>query len=347
MLFTRFSRNLGIDLGTANTLIYDQSGGLVLREPSVVAVSVKNAGKDRRIIAIGEEAKRMIGRTPGNILAIRPLSEGVIADFEITEIMLRYFIKKVVTRGFFPIHPNVVICVPYGVTDVERRAVEEAARGAGAREAYVLEEPLAAAIGANIDVHGARGSMIVDIGGGTTEVAVISLGGVVSAESLRVGGNSMDEAVISHVKRVYNLLIGERSAEEAKIQLGTAMPDEEERAMNIRGRDLISGLPSSVTITSDDLFEAMREPCDSIIDAIKNTLESTPPELMADINTNGITLSGGGALLRGFDRLISFHTGIPVRVADDPLDCVAKGAGMALEYIELFRTAAMREAETV
>ncbi len=335
MAFGFLSRDMGIDLGTANTLVFSASKGMVVREPSVVAVSGYNR---KEVLAVGEDAKRMLGRTPGNIIAVKPLKEGVIADFEITEIMLRHFIKKAISQSFsFGFHPRVVICVPCGVTEVEKRAVEEAARGAGAKEAYLMEEPMAAAIGAGLPIQEAMGYMIVDIGGGTSEVAVLSLGGIVSSKSLRVGGNNMDDVIIAHVKKEYNMMIGERTAEDIKMVLGSAFTGIKEEVMNIRGRDLLTGLPNSVTISSEEVRDALREPCGAIVEAIKQTLEKTPPELAADIIEQGIVLSGGGALLRGLDKLISKETGIPVHIAESPLDCVVTGAGLAIQELGLMR----------
>lgn len=337
-------RDLAIDLGTANTLVYMHGKGIILREPSVVAVQ---GGMRRQVLAVGEEAKQMIGRTPGNIFAIRPLKEGVIADFDITEVMLKYFIRKAIPRGSALFNPRVIVCVPCGITEVERRAVEEAARSAGAREAYLIDEPMAAAIGAGLDVYEPRGSMIVDIGGGTSEVAVVSLGGIVAAKSLRVGGNHIDEAIVEYVKREYNMMIGERTAEEIKVRIGSVYPVGEEGYMEIRGRDLLNGLPCTVTISSQEIREALKEPASAIVGAVKVTLEQTPPELSGDIMCNGIVLSGGTAQLRGLDLLIASQTGMPVRVADEPLDCVVTGASMILDAGYIAQTAqAMRQAQT-
>jgi len=331
-----FSRDLGIDLGTANTLVHVRGKGIVIREPSVVAVR----SDTKQVLAVGEEAKRMIGRTPGNIVAIRPMKEGVIADFDITQEMLKYFIKKVLVR-VLPVHPRVVICVPSGVTEVEKRAVDEAIRQAGAREAYLVEEPMAAAIGAGLPVQEPTGSMVVDIGGGTSEVAVISLGGIVTSRSIRIGGNKMDDAISFYIKKEYNLMIGERTAEEIKIGIGSAYPREEEQTMEVRGRDLVTGLPKTLTISSSEILEALREPVNSIIEAIKLTLEKTPPELAADIMDKGIMLTGGGALLSGLDTLIHQETGMPIKVADNPLDCVALGAGKIVEEMETLKRVAL------
>jgi len=323
--------DIGIDLGTANVLVYVRGKGIVLREPSVVAKDV-NTGK---VLAVGEEARLMLGRTPGHIQAIRPLRDGVIADFEVTEAMLSYFIKKVMKdRSFwstlFKPKPNVAICVPAEITSVEERAVKDAAKLAGARTVDIVEEPMAAAIGAGLPIDGPSGSMVVDIGGGTTDVAVISLGGVVVSQSLRVAGNKLDEAIVRYIRRVYNLMIGERTAEEIKIKLGSAFKLEQELAMEIRGRDLINGLPKTVKVTSEEIREALSEPISAIVEAVKAVLEKTPPELAADIIDRGIILTGGGALLRGLDKLLSEVTGVPAIVADDPLSCVAIGTGQRI-----------------
>jgi rod shape-determining protein MreB len=335
-LFNIFSRDLGIDLGTANTLVQVKGKGIVIREPSVVAIRSDN----KEVLAVGEEAKRMIGRTPGNIVAIRPMKDGVIADFDVTQEMLRYFIRKAIPRvmGF---HPRVVVCVPSGVTEVEKRAVDEATRSAGAKEAYLVEEPMAAAIGAGLPVQEPTGSMVVDIGGGTSEVAIISLGGIVTSRSIRVGGNKLDEAIISYIKKEYNLMIGERTAEEIKITIGSAFPKEQEETMDIRGRDLITGLPKTLKITSTEVMEALREPISSIVESIKLTLEKTPPELASDIMDKGIMMTGGGALLDGLDNLVRQETGMPVRIADNPLDCVVLGAGKVIEEIETLKRVAI------
>jgi rod shape-determining protein MreB len=332
--FNRFSKDMGIDLGTANTLVHVKGRGIVLQEPSVVAIQ-----KDTRaILAVGEEAKRMIGRTPGNIIAIRPLKDGVIADFEVTQTMLRHFISKVIrNRSIFK--PRVIVCIPSGITEVEKRAVTDATLQAGAGEAYLLEEPLAAAIGAGLPVEEPTGSMVVDIGGGTTEVAVISLGGIVTSRSIRIGGDEMDEAIIQHVRKTYNLMIGERTAEETKIQIGSAFPFDTVETMEIRGRDLVTGLPKTLLITSTEIYNALTEPVSNLVDAIKVTLERTPPELSSDVMDRGIMLTGGGALLRGFDKLVSKETGMPVHMADEPLLCVVRGAGIALESIHKWKKA--------
>jgi rod shape-determining protein MreB and related proteins len=327
-----FAKDIGIDLGTANTLVHVKGKGIVVREPSVVAIN-KNT---RAILAVGDDAKLMIGRTPGDIVAIRPMKDGVIADFDITQSMLKHFIKRAMGSGFMS-KPRVVICVPSGVTEVEKRAVEEATLQAGAKEAYLIEEPMAAAIGANLPVEEPTGSMIVDIGGGTSEVAVISLGGIVTSKSLRIAGDEFDEAIVHYVKKEYSLMIGERTAELIKMTIGNAYPKPKEEYMDIRGRDLITGLPKNVSISSSEINEALREPINSIVDAIKYTLEKTPPELASDIMDKGIMLAGGGALLHGLDQLIKEETGMPVMVAEKPLDCVAIGAGKVLDEIETLR----------
>ena len=322
-------RDMAVDLGTANTLIYVRGHGIVLNEPSVVAVNVN----DGRPVAVGHEAKRMMGRTPAHIRSVRPLKDGVIADFEMCEKMLRFFIQKVHTSKWNK--PRMVICVPSGVTGVEQRAVRDAAEFAGARKpAYVIEEPMAAAIGAGLPVHEPSGNMIVDIGGGTTEVAVISLGGIVTAQSVRVAGDELDEALIQFVKKEFSLAIGERTAEQIKIQMGSAWPLEEEMTAEVRGRDLVSGLPRTIIITTEQVRDAIAEPVSTIVDAVKATLDKTPPELAADIMEQGIMITGGGALLMGLDRRLANETGMPINIADDPLNCVAVGSGMALENIE-------------
>ncbi|MFZ5990082.1 MAG: rod shape-determining protein [Bacillota bacterium] len=327
-----FSRDIGIDLGTANTLVHVKGKGIVVKEPSVVAINKKNS----EILAVGDAAKDMIGRTPGNIIAIRPMKDGVIADFDVTQSMLKYFIKKAMSKGVFG-KPRVVICVPSGVTEVEKRAVEEATLQAGAKEAYLIEEPMAAAIGANLPVEEPSGSMVVDIGGGTSEVAVISLGGIVTSKSLRIAGDELDEAIVHYIKKEYNLMIGERTAEEIKVTIGAAYPKPKEESMEIRGRDLITGLPKNISITSSEVAEALKEPINAIVDSIKYTLEKTPPELAADIMDRGIMLTGGGALLSGLDRLIRGETGMPVSIAEKPLDCVVMGSGKVLEEIETLK----------
>ncbi len=327
-----FSKDIGIDLGTANTLVFMKGKGIILREPSVVAVDTR---KDE-VLYVGQEAKEVIGRTPGSIVAMRPLKDGVIADFDITANMLQRFIKKVCGNSFFS-RPNIVICIPSGVTEVERRAVREAAVAAGGRRVSIIEEPMAAAIGAGLPVAEATGSMVVDIGGGTSEVAVISLGGIVTARSVRVGGDAFDFAIIQYIKRKHNLLIGERTAEQIKIDIGSAFPYEEEIVMDIKGRNLVDGLPKNIQITPKEIREALADSISSVLDAIKTTLERTPPELAADIIDHGIMLTGGGAMLRGLDKLISKETGINVLIAENPLDCVAVGTGRVLEDIDRLR----------
>lgn len=337
-MFGSFTKDLGIDLGTANTLVYIKGKGVVVREPSVVAV--RNDTKE--VVQVGEQAKLMIGRTPGNISAIRPMKDGVIADFDITTAMIKYFIKKAQkSRSMFGNHPNIMICVPSGITAVEKRAVEDAAKQAGAREAQTIEEPFAAAIGANLPVWEPTGSMVVDIGGGTTEVAIISLGGIVTSRSVRIAGDSMDEAIIQYIKKAYNLLIGERTAEQLKMEIGSATKMEQPLTMDIRGRDILSGLPKTMTITSDEITEALADTINAIVDAVKITLEKSPPELSADIMDRGIVLTGGGALLKNLDELLKKETGMPVMVADNALDCVAVGTGLALEHMDLFKSKSM------
>lgn len=327
-----FSSDLAIDLGTANTLVYVKGKGIVLREPSVVTVH-----KDSKtVLAVGSEAKAMVGRTPENILAIRPMKDGVIANFEITEAMLRYFAHKVHNRKSF-VRPRMLICVPSGITQVERRAVRDSAENAGAREAYLIEEPMAAAIGVGLPIEEAGGSMVVDIGGGTTEVAVISLAGIVYSQSVRVGGDEMDEAIISYVKRNYNLLIGERTAEEIKIGVGSAYKTEETKTFEIRGRDLIAAIPKTTVVTDAEIREALSEPVNAIVETVRGTLERTPPELAADIVDRGIVLAGGGGLLRGLDKLLKEETGLPVTVAEDPLSAVVMGTGKVLDQLSLLK----------
>ena len=328
------SKNMGIDLGTANTLVYVQGKGIVLQEPSVVAIE-RNTN---RVLAVGSEAREMVGRTPGNIIAVRPMADGVIADFDVTERMLRHFISKASRRrGIF--RPLVVVAVPSGVTEVEKRAVIDATLSAGAKDARLIEEPMAAAIGSGLPVQEPTGSMIVDIGGGTTEVAVISLGGIVSHRSIRVGGDELDEAIVQHVRRTYNLLIGERTAERVKHEVGTAFleKDRERNSTEIRGRDLVTGLPKTVTVTDEEIHLALAEPIQSIVEAVKVTLERTPPELAADIMDKGIILAGGGSLLSGLPRLLSNETAMPVHLSDDPLTAVARGTGTALEHFSLLQ----------
>jgi rod shape-determining protein MreB len=330
-LYNYFSRDIGIDLGTANTVVHVRGKGIVMQEPSVVAVQ----SDSRTVLAVGNEAKQMIGRTPGNIVAIRPMKDGVIADFDVTQLMLRYFIQRAHRRTLFK--PRVVIAVPSGVTQVERRAVLDAALQAGAREAYLIEEPMAAAIGAGLPVQEPMGNMVVDIGGGTCEVAVISLGGIVNTRSIRVAGDEMDEAIINYVKRTYNLLIGERTAEEVKITIGSAAPVNDGETMEIRGRDLVTGLPKVQVVTAEEVRAALAEPVSAILEAIRSTLEKTPPELAADIMDRGIIMTGGSSLLRGIDKLVSDETGMPVHVAEDPLLSVVRGTGKVLEEIETLR----------
>ncbi len=327
-----FGRDMAVDLGTANTLVHVKGKGIVLVEPSVVAFD-KQSGK---ILAVGTEAKRMIGRTPGNIVAVRPLKDGVIADFDVTEAMLRHFIQKVHNRRW-AVRPRVVVCVPSGVTEVEKRAVYEATMQAGAREAFLIEEPVAAAIGAGLPIQEPAGNMVVDIGGGTTEVAVISLGGIVCSASIRIGGDEFDDAIIQHVKKEYNVMIGERTAEEIKIEIGSAYPLPEEEDVEVRGRDILTGLPKNIILSSEEVRTAIEEPLASIIAAIKSTLEKTPPELSSDIMDRGIVMTGGGSLLRGLDERIRQETGMPVHVTEDPLICVVVGSGKALQEIQTLR----------
>jgi rod shape-determining protein MreB and related proteins len=325
-------RDMAVDLGTANTLVYVRGRGVVLNEPSVVAVNTKNGA----VLAVGTEAKRMIGRTPAHIEAIRPLKDGVIADFDVTEKMLRFFIEKVHRRRWLA-KPRVVICVPSGITSVEQRAVEEATYAAGGRSAYIIEEPMAAAIGADLPIHEPTGNMIVDIGGGTTEVAVISLGGIVTSASVRVAGDELDDGIVQYIKKEYSLALGERTAEEVKIKVGSAFPFPDEDAAEIRGRDLVTGLPKTIIVSAAEIRRAIEEPVNQIVDAVKNTLDKTPPELAADIMDHGIVLTGGGALLRGLDERLRHETGMPVRIADHPLTSVAIGSGKCLEEFEALR----------
>jgi rod shape-determining protein MreB len=339
MLFRRirgmFSNDLSIDLGTANTLIYARDKGIVLNEPSVVAIRhEKGPGGTKVVAAVGEEAKRMLGRTPANITAIRPMKDGVIADFTVTEKMLQYFIHKVHEHRIIRPSPRVLICVPCGSTQVERRAIKESAAGAGAREVYLIEEPMAAAIGAGLPVHEARGSMVIDIGGGTSEVAVISLNGIVYSGSVRIAGDRFDEAIINYVRRNFGTLIGEATAERVKKEIGSAYPGTEVREIEVKGRNLAEGVPRAFTLNSNEILEALQEPLSGIVDAVKKALEQTPPELGADVAERGIVLTGGGALLRDIDRLIEEETGLPVVIAEDPLTCVARGGGRALELME-------------
>lgn len=332
-----FTKDMGIDLGTANTLVYVKNKGIMVNEPSVVAIN----NVTREVLAVGDEAKEMIGRTPGNIVAIRPMKDGVIADFEVTQAMLKYFIGKTYSRSFFSPRPRIMICVPSGVTEVEKRAVIESAIAAGAKEknVYLIEEPMAAAIGAKLPVEEPTGSMVVDIGGGTSEVAVISLGGIVTSQSVRIAGDAFDNAIVNHIKKEYSLSIGERSAEDIKLKIGCAYLGKNDKAkdMEIRGRDLVTGLPKTVMINSRLVLEALSEPVNVIVDAIKSSLEKTPPELAADIMEAGIYLTGGGALLQGLDVLVAKETGMPVHIAPEPLNCVAEGTGAALEHIDDLR----------
>ena len=337
--FPNLKCDLGIDLGTANTLVYAQGQGIVVQEPSVVALD----NKKNIVLAVGNEAKRMIGRTPGNVVAVRPLRDGVIADFDVTETMLKYFIGKALPSRLFFAKPRIIVGVPSGITGVEKRAVLDATYHAGAREAYLIEEPMAAAIGANLPVSDPAGSMIVDIGGGTTEVAVISLGGIVVSKSIRVAGDEMDEAIINHCRDNYRLLIGERTAEEIKIKLGSAFETSEEQTLEIRGRDLVSGLPKTFTLTSSEIREALRDPVKTIVEGIRTTLEKTPPELSSDIMDRGITLAGGGAYLKGLDQYIQAETDIAVRIAKSPLECVALGTGIALDEIDVLKKVLISE----
>ncbi|MDH5300779.1 MAG: rod shape-determining protein [Gammaproteobacteria bacterium] len=330
-----FSNDLSIDLGTANTLIYVRGKGIVLAEPSVVAIRQdRGPGGPKSIAAVGLEAKRMLGRTPGNITAIRPLKDGVIADFTVTEKMLQHFIYKVHESRFFRPSPRVLVCVPCGSTQVERRAIKESAAGAGAREVFLIEEPMAAAIGAGMPIGEASGSMVVDIGGGTTEVAVMSLNGIVYSASVRIGGDRFDEAIISYVRRNYGTLIGDATAEKIKQEIGTAYPADEVREIEVRGRNLAEGVPRSFTLNSNEILEALQEPLAGIVAAVKSALEQTPPELGSDVAERGMVLTGGGALLRDLDRLLMEETGLPVIVAEDPLTCVARGGGRAMELID-------------
>jgi rod shape-determining protein MreB len=331
-----FSNDLSIDLGTANTLIYVRGQGIVLNEPSVVAIrqDARNPGSLKSIAAVGEEAKRMLGRTPGNIVTIRPLKDGVIADFTVTEKMLQHFIHRVHESRWLRPSPRVLVCVPYGSTQVERRAIRESAAGAGAREVFLIEEPMAAAIGAGLPVHEARGSMVLDIGGGTSEVGVISLNGIVYSQSVRIGGDRFDEAIVSYIRRNYGVLIGETTAERIKCEIGSAYPGNEVLEIEVRGRNLAEGVPRAFTVNSNEILEALQEPISGIIGAVKTALEQTPPELGADVAERGIVLTGGGALLRDIDRLLMEETGLPVVVAEDPLTCVARGGGKALEMMD-------------
>ncbi|MDP4180715.1 MAG: rod shape-determining protein [Bacillota bacterium] len=335
-----FGQDIGIDLGTATVLVYIKGKSIVLREPSVVAID-KNTNK---LLAVGEEARKMLGRTPGNIVAIRPLREGVISDYDITERMLKYFINKVCGGKVFKLFkPRIMVCVPSGVTEVEKRAVVDAAMQAGARKTYLIEEPIAAAIGAGIDIAKACGSMVVDIGGGTTDIAVISLGGTVVSSSIKIAGDKFDEAIVRHMRKKHNIMIGERTAEELKINIGTVYPRVQEVTMDIRGRNLISGLPKTITITSTEIMEALEEPISSVVEAVHSVLERTPPELAADISDRGIVMTGGGSLIYGLDKLLQEKTGINVLIADDAISCVALGTGKALDNFEAIEQSANAE----
>jgi len=330
-----FSKDMGIDLGTASTLIYIRGEGIVLHEPSVVAVKRGTNRVLKKGEAVGDTAKFMLGKTPGNIIAIRPLKDGVIADFDITEVMLRYFIRKAHTRKW--VNPRVVIAVPKGITTVEKRAVRNSAERAGAREVYLIEEPMAAGIGIGLPIQEPTGNMIVDIGGGTTEVAVISLAGIVTSESLRVAGDEMDDAIVQHMKRAYNMMIGERTSENIKFQIGSAYPMEKELTMEVKGRDLIAGLPRQVTVRSEEIREALQEPIEQILASVKSALERTPPELAADLIDRGIWLAGGGSLLKGLDKVIEKETALPAHIAEDPITCVARGTGAIIEHLETLK----------
>jgi len=332
-----FSSDLAIDLGTANTLVYAKNRGLIIDEPSVVAVQKNPRGGPSRVLAVGKEAKEMLGRTPGSIVAIRPMKDGVIADFEVCQSMLKYFIAKS-NEHMTLIRPRIIICVPFGITQVERRAVRESAQSAGAREVYLIEEPMAAAIGAGLPITEPSGNMIVDIGGGTTEVAVISLGGIVYSQSVRVAGDKFDEAIINYIKRQYNLLVGERTAENIKVQIGNAFPFDEVKYVEVKGRDLVVGSPKSITVSSDEIREALVDQVNIVVDAIKQALEHTPPELASDIVDKGIVLAGGGSLLANFDILIRERTGLPVMYAEDPLRCVVIGSGKVLDQLDLLKS---------
>ncbi len=343
MFFNRiagfFSNDLAIDLGTANTLVYAKGKGIVTNEPSVVAVQMLQRGS-KKILAVGREAKDMLGRTPGSITAIRPMKDGVIADFEITEAMLRYFIERAHNRRTM-VKPRIIICVPYGITEVEKRAVRESAESAGARQIFLIEEPMAAAIGAGLPITEPSGNMIVDIGGGTTEVAVISLAGIVYSKSVRIGGDKMDEAIVNYLKRKYNLLIGERTAEQIKIEIGTAYPDSENKKIQVKGRDLVAGIPKTMEIESEEVREAISEPVNTIVETVRIALEKTPPELAADIVDKGIVLAGGGALIKNLDILLREETGLPISIADNPLCSVVLGSGKALDQIDVLSNVAM------
>lgn len=339
-----FAEDIGIDLGTASVLIFKKGKGIVLHEPSVVAID-KNTNK---VIAVGEEARQMLGRTPGHIIAVRPLKDGVIADYDMTEKMLSFFIRKVIGQKFF-FKPRVIVCIPTGATDVEERAVRQATLAAGARQAYIIEEPLAAALGAGLNIAEPTGHMVVDIGGGTSDIAVLSLGGIVCNASLRVGGDKFDEAIVRYVRREYNLMIGDRTAEEIKIKVGTAFVRDENRnkSMEVKGRDLVSGLPKTITITAEQTWEALQEPIEAVIEGVKKVLEITPPELAADIVNNGIVMTGGGALLDGLDLLLSKRTNLPVHIAEDAISCVARGTGKALQEMNILEQTKSRSARRV
>jgi rod shape-determining protein MreB len=334
-----FSNDIAIDLGTANTLVYSKGRGIILNEPSVVAVQKNYRGLQNRVLAVGKDAKDMLGRTPGSIVAIRPIKDGVIADFEVTSKMINYFIKKSMgqNRNRFVMRPRIIICVPFGITQVEKRAVKESAHAAGASEVYLIEEPMAAAIGAGLPITDPTGSMVVDMGGGTTGVAVISLGGIVYCKSIKVAGDKFDEAIVNYVRRQFNLLIGERTAENIKIKIGNAYPFEEEKFMEVKGRDLVAGAPKTIEISSSQINDALMDPLSEVVDAVRTALEKTPPELASDIVDNGIVLTGGGALLANLDVLLRERTGLPVTIAENPLSCVVLGSGKVLEKIDLLK----------
>lgn len=331
------SNDIAIDLGTANTLVFVKGRGIILDEPSVVAVQKNYRGMQNRVLAVGKEAKEMLGRTPGSIVAIRPIKDGVIADFEVTSSMLKYFIQKAMGEKKSLVRPRIIICVPYGITQVEKRAVKEAAQSAGAREVYLIEEPMAAAIGAGLPITEPSGNMVVDMGGGTTGVAVISLGGIVYCKSIKVAGDKFDEAIVNYVRRQFNLLIGERTAENIKVKIGNAYPFEEEKSLEIKGRDLVAGAPKTIEITSSQINDALMDPLSEVVDAVRTALEKTPPELASDIVDNGIVLTGGGAMLANLDILLRERTGLPVTVAEDPLSCVVIGSGKVLDNLDLLR----------
>jgi rod shape-determining protein MreB len=332
-----FANDIAIDLGTANTLVYARGRGIILNEPSVVAVQKNYRGLQNRVLAVGKEAKEMLGRTPGSIVAIRPIKDGVIADFEVTQSMLKYFISKSMGGKKALVRPRIIICVPYGITQVEKRAVKESAQSAGAREVYLIEEPMAAAIGAGLPITEPSGNMVVDIGGGTTGVAVISLGGIVYCKSIKIAGDKFDESIVNYVRRQFNLLIGERTAENIKMAIGNAYPFDEDRVMEIKGRDLVAGAPKTIEITSTQVHDALTDSVNEVVDAVKTALEKTPPELASDIVDNGIVLTGGGALLANLDILLRERTGLPVSLAEDPLTCVVLGSGKVLEELDLLK----------